>query len=205
MLTLGASLTIRLADTTGATLKEPGSVRVYWGGPADTMRVVDNFPGDKDLTVGVIKVTVSKTNQYKVCFLRSWHYMADPDHFPACRLSTSAAMTIDMGTVIGQKSPMLKMIAKDEFGFLAPGATYEISHPATGFHITLADGTANYDESAGVNGITLYTEPYLYAEKVCEIKPPPKMVLTSPACFTVDNTTWGQLYTHTFTHEHTIS
>jgi hypothetical protein len=29
------------------------------------------------------------------------------------------------------------------------------------------------------------------------------MVLTSPACFTLD-AKWGGTYTHTFTHEHAI-
>lgn len=206
VLSLGASVKVRLADTTGTTLTEPGGVKFSWGAIDDTLTVRDNSAKDLDPAIGFIKVKLSKTNQYKVCFLRSAHYMPDLDgqvNYPYCSSSTSAALTVDMGTLIGQRSPMFKLIAKDEFGALAGGATYDLILPNDNWHLIFQDGNGSYDESAGADGVTIYSLNFPFWVKICEVKPPPKMVLTTPACYFV-NAQWGKTYTYTFTHEHAI-
>jgi hypothetical protein len=206
VLSLGATVKVRLADTTGTTLTEPGWVQFTWGGINDTLSVRDNSAKDQDPAVGFIKVTLTKTNQYKACFIRSAHYMSDlagQAKYQVCSSSTSPASTVDMGTLIGQRSPMFKLIAKDEFGALAGGATYDLVLPNDNWHLIFQDGNGSYDESAGANGVTIYTLNFPFWVKICEVKPPSKLVLTSPACYYV-NAKWGQTYTYTFTHEHAI-
>src|SRR4051794_4134821 len=115
VLSLGVTVKVRLADTTGATLTEPGWVNFVWGNIDDTLSVRDNSAKDQDPAVGFIKVKLTKTNQYKACFIRSAHYMPDLDgqvNYQYCSSSTSPAATVDMGTLIGQRSPMFKLIAK---------------------------------------------------------------------------------------------
>jgi hypothetical protein len=206
VLSLGVTAKVRIADTTGTTLTEPGWVMFSWGGIADTLTVLDNSAKDQDPTVGFIQVTLPKSNQYKVCFNRSAHYEPDLDgqvNFPYCATSTSASFTVHLGVLYGQRSPIFKLIAKDEFGALAGGATYEITTPNNGWHLTFQDGNMSYDESAGANGITIYTLNFPNWVKICEVKPPPKMVLTSASCFYVV-AKWGGMYTYTFTHEHAL-
>jgi hypothetical protein len=203
-LNLGAYLEVRMADTTGTTLTERAWAWFYSG--KDTLKIRDNAAGDLDPAVGFIKVMMSKTNNYKVEGGRSEHYMPDLDgtvNWKYIATSTSAAMTVNMGTLVLERSPMFKIFAKDEFGAAAGGATYQISTPINGWSLTFQDGIASYDESLGADGITIYTINFPFSVKICEVKPPSKMVLTSPACFTLD-AKWGGTYTHTFTHEHAI-
>ena len=108
-----------------------------------------------------------------------------------------------MGTLIGQRSPMFKLIAKDEFGALAGGATFDLLTINNGWHLTFQGGNPSYDESIGADGVTIYTLNFPFDVKICEVKPPSKMLLTSQACFTVD-AKWGKTYTYTFTHEHVL-
>ena len=204
VLSLGATVKVRLADTTGTTLTETGWVEFVSG--KDTLKVLDNSAKDLDPTVGFLSVMMTKGWEYKACFIRSAHYMPDLDgtvNYPYCSTVTSTSFTVHMGVLIGQRSPMFKLIAKDEFGALAGGATYQITTPVNGWSLTFQDGSAVYDESVGADGVMAYSLNFPFFVKICEVKPPSKMVLTSPACFTVD-AKWGGLYTHTFTHEHAI-
>lgn len=204
VLTVGATVKVRLADTTGTTLTEPGWVQLISG--KDTLKVLDNSAKDLDPTVGFMSVMMTKGWEYKACFIRSAHYMPDLDgtvNYPYCNTVTSTSSTVHMGVLYGQRSPIFKLFAKDEFGALQGGATYQISTPVNGWSLTFQDGNASYDESLGADGITIYTINFPFSVKICEVKPPSKMVLTSPACFTVD-AKWGGTYTHTFTHEHVI-
>lgn len=201
---VGAYLKVRIADTTGTTLTERAWVWFYSG--KDTLKIRDNAPGDLDPALGFIKVMMSKTNNYMAEAGRSDHYMPDKDGFVNWKYittSTSPAMTVDMGTLTLERSPMFKIIAKDEFGALAGRATYQISTPVNGWSMSFQDGNAAYDESLGADGITIYTINFPFLVKICEVNPPSKMVLTSPACYTVD-AKWGQTSTHTFTHEHVL-
>ena len=205
VLTIGATVKVRLADTTNTTLTEPGWVEFISGGN-DTLRVRDNSAQDEDPTVGFLAVKMAKTNQYKTCFIRSAHYMPDLDgqvNYPYCATSTSTSTTVHMGVLIGQRSPMFKLIAKDEFGALAGGATYNILTTDNGWNLTFQDGNPSYDESIGADGIMIYTLNFPFNVKICEVKPPSKMLLTSQACYTVA-AKWGKTYTYTFTHEHAI-
>lgn len=201
-LNLGAYIKVRIADTTGATLKETAWVWFYSG--KDTLKIRDNEKGDLDPTIGYVKVMVSKTNNYRVELGRSAHYMPDQDgfvNFAYIATSTSAAMTVDLGTLYLQRSPMFNFVAWDEFGALAGGATYNLT-TNVGWSIDLQDGDYRYDES-GINGLLIYTLNFPFTVKICEVKPPPKMVLTSQKCFTFP-AKWGQTYTLTFNHEHAL-
>jgi len=203
-LDLGAYLKVRIADTTGTTLKETAWVWFYSGN--DTLKIRDNAAGDLDPAVGYVKVMVSKTNNYKVEAIRSAHYMPDLDgsvNYQYIVTSTSAAMTVDVGTLVLQRSPMFKLIAKDEFGALAGGATYNLTTLDVPWSINLLDGDSRYDESAGADGIMIYSLNFPFQVKICEVKPPSKMILTSQSCFSFP-AKWGQTYTLTFTHEHAI-
>ena len=205
VLSLGATVKVRLADTTGTTLTEPGWVEFVSGGN-DTLKVLDNSAKDLDPTVGFLAVKMAKTNQYKACFIRSAHYMPDLDgqvNYQYCSTSTSTSFTVHMGVLIGQRSPMFKLIAKDEFNALAGGATYNILTTDNGWNLTFQDGNGSYDESIGADGVTIYSLNFPFNVKICEVKPPSKMVLTSQACYTVA-AKWGKTYTYTFTHEHAI-
>ena len=70
-LNLGAYIKVRIADTTGATLKETAWVWFYSG--KDTLKIRDNEKGDLDPTIGYVKVMVSKTNNYRV---EAWPFRA---------------------------------------------------------------------------------------------------------------------------------
>jgi hypothetical protein len=116
--------------------------------------------------------------------------------------STSAAMNIDVGTLYLQRSPIFNFVAWDEFGALAGGATYNLTTLDVNWSINLLDGDVHYDESP-INGVLIYTLNFPFIVKICEVKPPPKMVLTSQQCFSFP-AKWGQTYTATFTHEHAL-
>jgi hypothetical protein len=199
-LNLGAYIKLHIADTTGATLKETAWVTFYSGN--DTLDVRDNAAGDLDPAVGYMKVMMSKTNNYKVRVGRSAHYMPDLDGSVNWRYigtSTSAAMTVDMGDFFLQRSPMFNFVAWDEFGALAPGATYKLTTDVN-WSILLQDGDYRYDESTK-NGLLIYTLNFPFKVTICEVKPPSHMVLTSQQCFSFP-AKWGQTYTMTFNHEH---
>ena len=202
-LNVGAYIKVRIADTTGTTLTERAWTWFYSGN--DTLKIRDNAAGDLDPAVGFIKVMVSKTNNYRVEAGRSEHYMPDLDgsvDWKYIATSTSAAMTVDVGTLFLQRSPMFKFVAKDEFGALAGGATYKLTTDVN-WSIDLQDGDSRYDESVGADGIMIYTLNFPFNVKICEVKPPSHMVLTSQACFSFP-AKWGKTYTYPFTHEHAI-
>lgn len=201
-LNMGATIRVRIADTTGATLKEAAWVWFYSGN--DTLKIRDNTPGDLDPALGYVKVMMSKTNNYRVELGRSNHYMPDKDgfvNFQFITTSTSAAMNIDVGTLYLQRSPIFNFVSWDEFGALAGGATYNITTDVN-WSLNLLDGDYHYDEST-IDGLLIYTLNFPFIVKICEVKPPPKMVLTSQKCFSFP-AKWGQIYTATFTHEHAI-
>jgi hypothetical protein len=60
--------------------------------------------------------------------------------FPYCATSTSASFTVHLGVLYGQRSPIFKLIAKDEFAALASGATYQITRPNQNWSLTFQDG-----------------------------------------------------------------
>lgn len=200
---VGAYIKLHIADTTGATLTEKAWVTFYSGD--DTLELQDNANGDLDPAVGDMKVMVAKTNNYKVRVGRSAHYMPDLDEWVNWRYigtSTSTAMTVDMGTFFLQRSPIFNFVAWDEFGKLAGGATYSLTTTNPSWTITLLDGDYRYDEST-INGLLIYTLNFPFNVTICEVKAPPKMVLTSQKCFSFP-AKWGQTYTATFTHEHVV-
>ena len=205
VLSIGVTVKVRLADTTGTTLTEPGWVQ-FTSGANDTMSVRDNSAKDEDPSIGFLAVKMAKTGKYKTCFVRSAHYMPDLDGqvgFQYCSTEATTAPVAHMGTLIGQRSPMFKLISKDEFGAMAGGATYNITLPNNNWNLTFQDGNPSYDESAGQDGTTIYSLNFPFWVKICEVKPPSKMELTSQACFFVD-AKWGKTYTYTFTHKHLV-
>jgi hypothetical protein len=200
---LGAYIKLRIADTTGATLTEKAFVQFFSG--KDTVQIQDNAKGDLDPAVGFMKVMVAKTNDYQVRVGRSAHYMPDLDgqvNWKYMATSTSTALTVDMGTFNLQRSPIFNYVAWDEFGQLAGGATFSITTTNPNWTLNLLDNDVHYDESP-IKGLLIYTLNFPFMVTICEVKPPPKMVLTSQKCFTFQSK-WGQTYTATFTHEHAV-
>ena len=200
---LAATVTIRVVDTTGTTLKETSWVR-FSTGPDDTLSVYDNTAKDQDPAVGVLKVALKKTNNYTACFGRSQHYFPDyhPNlqKWPKCRTVTSNAMTADLGKVYAQRMPMVTLITRNQFGTLVGGAEFEFSIETPSWKHKFTDGNPSYDESPGANGIITYSLGWPNKYKICEVSPPPKTVLTSIACHTIE-AKWGQTFTFTLSHE----
>ena len=200
---LAAYITVRVADTTGATLKETGWMEFTTTNALDTVRVLDNSAKDLDPTVGYMKVKVAKAQTYRACWSFSEHFRGDytSQTFPQCTPKVeSSAQTVNVGVVYAKRSPTIVMLAKNEFGMLIGGATYTIEIPDQNSIHTASEG-GMYDESSVAGNFTYPTVHYPHpVVKVCEISPPPKTQLTSPKCFSFE-TKFGQVNTFTFKHQ----
>ena len=204
--TLSAYITVRVADTTGATLKETGWMEFTTTGPVDTVRVLDNSTKDLDPAVGYMKVRVAKAQTYRACWSFSEHYRGDflSQTFPECTSKvTSSAQTVNVGVVYAKRAPTIVMLAKNEFGALIGGATYTIEIPDQNSIHTASEG-GYYDESSVVGNFTYGTVHYPHpVVKVCEVSPPPKHELTSAKCFSFE-TKFGLVNTFVFKHQSLI-
>jgi hypothetical protein len=203
---LAAYVTFRVADTTGATLKETGWTFIRTTNPTDSIAVPDNGPGDLDPAVGYIKAKVPKAASYKACFDWSLKYAGDfwGSTYRACGPEVaSTAQTVAVGVTHGKRKPQVVMLAKDDFGALVGGATYTIYTPEWATANTATEG-GPYDRSP-VSGN--FTYDYFYKPHpdltVCEVSPPPKHQLTSTKCFTIA-LKFGGVHTLVFNHERLI-
>ena len=200
---LSAYVTVRIADTTGATLQEAGWVNIITANPLDTVAVLDNDPKDLDPAVGYIKAKVPKAQSYKACFDFSLKYAGDywSNTYRACGPEVaSTAQTVSVGVAHAKRRPRIVMLAKNEFGALVGGAKYTIDVPQWASIQTVYEG-GPYDRSSVAGNFTYdyFREPH-QGVKVCEVSPPPKHLLTSTKCFTVD-VKFGGVVTLTFDHE----
>jgi hypothetical protein len=204
--TLAAYITVRAADTTGATLKETGWMEFTTTSPLDTVRVLDNSAKDLDPAVGYMKVKVAKAQTYRACWSFSEHYRGDysSQTFPQCTPKvTSSAQTVNVGVVYAKRAPTILMLAKNEFGVLIGGATYTVEIPDQNSLQTVSEG-GYYDESSVVGNFTYGTVHYPHpVVKVCEVSPPPKHELTSTKCFSFE-TKFGLVNTLVFKHQSLI-
>jgi hypothetical protein len=202
-----ASVKVVIIDTTGAPIKEGGSwVKFNWGGAADTATIVDNSAKDSDPSPGFMTVQLPKVYTYSACFLGSRHYAADllnAAKWPNCRQVSSTSSTVHVGGLFSQVKPVFKLISKDEFGNPAGGALYSVTIPNSNWSLSFYDGSFAYDESAGIDGVVIYTMNAPFSVQTCQASPPPKMELTSTKCFNF-SAKWGGVYTSTFTNQHLL-
>jgi hypothetical protein len=196
-------VTVRMADTTGATLKEIGRVHFITSNSPDSIGVLDNAAGDLDPTPGFIKAKLAKAASYKVCFAGALSYAGDfwgNTYAPCSPKITTNAQTVQAGVVYGKRKPRVVMLAKNEFGALVGKATYSFQTADWATVHTTWEGSA-FDRS-NVSGN--FTYDYFHKPhsdlKVCEVSPPPKHQLMSTKCFNVA-LKFGGIHTLVFHHE----
>src|SRR5688572_32517688 len=80
------------------------------------------------------------------------------------------------------------------------GAEFDFFVEWANLNLRFTDRNPSYDESPGADGIVTYSLGWPNKFQICETSPPPKTILTSTACQTID-AKWGQTYTFTLHHE----
>lgn len=195
--------TVRVMDIAGKTIPETGWMTFKTMNPADSLYVLDNSAADLDPTIGVMKVALTPGKSYQACFVFSTYYRGDVTNpsFPNCRTVSSNASQVDIGNVTARRSPQLTFLTKNEFNVLIGGASFSVSVP--GWSWTFSDGQWPYDKSPAVDGNLTYVVNYPNTTSWCEVSPPPKYLLISPACGVV-NTAWEGKYTFILKHEQIV-
>jgi hypothetical protein len=176
-------VTVRVKNVWGQLITDKAALKFLAAG--DSVVIWDNSSADKDMTVGVVTVSLPWSATFKACLYTDTQNYAIDAFSSYCNTVAGNATTVNAGSLLMHQFPILGFTLRDQYQNQLVGATVSvIAPPSDGFSRTVADGGAG-DLSVGVNGnITIKgNRPGTYSW--CETVAPAGYNLASPTCGTV--------------------
>ena len=194
LVTQSVTLAVRITDTYGTLAKEGGlKIKVFLdGSPTDTVVVLDNLLPDKDLDFGEYGFAVPARASYKVCAAGSGTTLVTVGFADECKtVYRGWRGSLDVGTVIAHRKPVVALHTRDMNNQLIGGATI-------GWTTTL--GTQQTVGDPDNDGFMVSILPGPSTAVYCETKAPTGYQFVNPVCAALD-VTWDQNYTRVLKHE----
>ena len=162
------------------------------GSLTDTVAVRDNHFPDKDLGLAQYEFTVPTRDTYKVCVVGSSATLVADGFTDACKTVLRRGSSIDVGTVIAHRRPIVILQFRNTTGALIGGAIIGWT--------TSPLGTQQTNSDTDNDGSIVSVIPGESTAVYCETKAPTGYRFVNPQCAAL-NVTWDQTYFRVLTHE----
>lgn len=188
-----AAATVRIVDPQGVTLTEKLFIKFYLNGSfSDTVTVYDNSVTDQDPAIGKFKVYVPQKVSWKVCAQGISATFSTDYYLDACKTVAGNTSTVNVGSVVAHRKPVIKFPLKSWTGVQLKGAAIQWMP---------SGGKDNDQFSTGTIIATRY-QPGTY--EYCEVKAPDGYNFATPTCDTI-TVAWDQVYIRPLIHQPIIS